>query len=164
VQLARWRGATVIGTASTANVAAARELGADQVIDVSQANFEELIEQVDLVFDTVGGERLAHSLAVLGRSGRLVSVAAEPSKQAAATQGIEAVYFVVEPCREQLAKVGRLVEDGRLRVSVAEAFPLTEARAAFRRVQQLHRPGKIVLRVADDAPTTPGPARIRGAG
>jgi NADPH:quinone reductase-like Zn-dependent oxidoreductase len=163
VQLARWRGATVIGTASTANVPAARELGAAQVVDVSQARFEELVEPVDLVFDTVGGERLARSPAVLRRGGRLVSVAAEPSGQAAA-QGIEAVYFVVEPRREQLAEVARLVDEGKLRVTVAEVFPLTEARAAFQRAQQHHRAGKIVLRVADDEPATPASGAIRPGG
>jgi NADPH:quinone reductase-like Zn-dependent oxidoreductase len=139
----------VVGTASTANVAAARELGVDQVVDVSRARFEDAVDPVDLVFDTVGGERLARSPAVLRRGGRLVSVAAEPASQAAATQGIEAVYFVVQPRREQLAEVARLVDGGELRVSVAEVFPLTEARAAFQRAQQHHGAGKIVLRVAD---------------
>jgi NADPH:quinone reductase-like Zn-dependent oxidoreductase len=149
VQLAHWRGAFVIGTASTANVEAARELGADQVIDHTSAPFEELVGLVDVVFDTVGGDRLQRSAAVLRPGGRLVSVAAEPSKQAAVERGIEAVYFVVEPSHEQLFEIAGLVDGGHLRVTIDEVFPLSDARAAFERCQQRHGAGKIILRVAD---------------
>jgi NADPH:quinone reductase-like Zn-dependent oxidoreductase len=155
VQLAHWRGAFVVGTASTANVEAARKLGADQVIDHTQARFEDLVEPVDLVFDTVGGDRLERSTAVVRRGGTLVSVATEPSQQAAAERGIEAVYFVVAPSREQLVEIARLVDGGQLRVTVAEVFALSDARAAFERAQQHHGAGKIVLQVADQQDPTP---------
>jgi NADPH:quinone reductase-like Zn-dependent oxidoreductase len=147
VQLARWRGAFVIGTASTGNVEAARDLGAEQVIDHTRERFEDLVEPVDLVFDTAGGDRLERSAAVVRRGGRLVSVATEPSPQAAAERGIEAVYFVVEPRREQLVEIARLVDEGALRVTIDEVFPLGDARAAFERSQQRHGAGKVVLRV-----------------
>ena len=149
VQLARWRGAVVIGTASTANVQAAHELGAEQVVDPAQARFEELVEPVDLVFDTAGGDRLERSPAVLRPGGRLVSIATEPPREAAAARGIEAVYFVVEPSRSQLVEIAGLVDGGELRVAIAEVFPLEDARAAFERAQQHHGAGKIVLHVAD---------------
>jgi NADPH:quinone reductase-like Zn-dependent oxidoreductase len=79
-----------------------------------------------------------------------VSVATEPSQQAAAERGIEAVYFVVAPSREQLVEIARLVDGGQLRVTVAEVFALSDARAAFERAQQHHGAGKIVLQVAAD--------------
>jgi NADPH:quinone reductase-like Zn-dependent oxidoreductase len=152
VQLAHWKGAFVIGTASTANVDAARQLGADQVIDHTKARFEDLAEPVDLVFDTAGGDRLERSPAVVQPGGRLVSVATEPPSAAAAARGIDAVYFVVEPSRDQLVGIGRLADDGDLRVRIDEVFPLEDARAAFERSQGSHATGKIVLRVADDDP------------
>ncbi|HYY78698.1 MAG TPA: NADP-dependent oxidoreductase [Actinomycetes bacterium] len=145
VQLARWRGAFVAGTASTANLEAARGLGADQLVDHSRERFEDLVEPVDLVFDTAGGDRLERSAAVVRPGGRLVSVAAEPPPQAAAARGIQPVYFVVEPNREQLVEIARLADQGVLRVTVEETFPLANARAAFERVQQRHGAGKVVL-------------------
>jgi len=149
VQLAHHHGAFVVGTASAANLQAARDLGADQVVDHISTRFEDLVEPVDLVFDTAGGDRLARSPAVVRPGGRLVSVAAEPPREAAAERGIEAVYFVVEPNREQLVEIAQIVDDGALRATIDEVFPLEDARAAFERGQQRHGPGKIVLRVAD---------------
>jgi NADPH:quinone reductase-like Zn-dependent oxidoreductase len=148
VQLAHRRGAYVIGTASGGNVATARSLGADEVVDHMSTRFEDVVDEVDLVFDTVGGERLERSPAVARRGGRLVSVAAEPPQERAAERGITALYFVVEPSREQLVELARLVDGGGLRVTIDEVFALTDARAAFERSLGKHGGGKIVLRVA----------------
>ena len=145
VQLARARGAYVIGTASAANVDAVRQLGADEVIDSSQ-RFEDLVEAVDLVFDTAGGKRLERSPAVLRPGGRLVSVATEPPQWS----GLRSTYFVVEPNREQLVELARLADRGKLRPAIDEVFPLADARNAFERSLGDQRRGKIVLRVADD--------------
>lgn len=150
VQLARWRGAHVAATASTGNVAAARRLGADQVVDHLAGRFEDAVGQVDLVVDTVGGERLRRSPAVLRRGGRLVSVAETPSAEDAAARGITAIYFVVAPNRGQLVKLAGLIDGGELRPTVDRVFPLADARAAFQLSLGDHRPGKIVLRVADE--------------
>jgi NADPH:quinone reductase-like Zn-dependent oxidoreductase len=145
VQLGRARGAYVIGTASAANVEAVRQLGADQVIDSSH-RFEDLVEDVDLVFDTAGGERLERSSAVLRPGGRLVSVASEPPR----LRGIKSSYFVVEPNREQLVELARLADQGRLRPVIDQVFPLADARKAFERSLGDQRRGKIVLRVANE--------------
>jgi NADPH:quinone reductase-like Zn-dependent oxidoreductase len=143
VQLARWRGAQVIGTASAGNLDTARRLGADQVVDHSATRFEDAVGQVDLVFDTAGGARLERSPAVLRLGGRLVSVAAEPPRP----PGIDAVYFVVEPDRDQLVELARLVDGGELRPTIDAVFPLADAHQAFARSLGEHRGGKIVLRV-----------------
>jgi NADPH:quinone reductase-like Zn-dependent oxidoreductase len=135
----------VIGTASAANVEAVRQLGADEVIDSSH-RFEDLVEDVDLVFDTAGGERLERSSAVLRPGGRLVSVASEPPR----LRGIKSSYFVVEPNREQLVELARLADQGRLRPVIDQVFPLADARKAFERSLGDQRRGKIVLRVADE--------------
>jgi NADPH:quinone reductase-like Zn-dependent oxidoreductase len=97
-------------------------------------------EPCDLLFDTVGGETLARSA---GQAGRIVTVAAE-------TPG--AHYFVVEPNREQLLELARLVDTGQLRPQIDSIFPLTEARAAFIRSAARGKRGKVVLQVIDEQP------------
>jgi NADPH:quinone reductase-like Zn-dependent oxidoreductase len=149
VQLARERGAYVIGTASSMNVAAARKLGVDDVIEYTTTRFEDVIGQVDLVFDTVGGDRLERSPSVVHPGGRLVSVASEPSQEQAAARGIKALYFVVTPNGKQLVELARLVDNGRLQPAINQVFPLANARDAFERSLNPHTAGKIVHRIAD---------------
>jgi NADPH:quinone reductase-like Zn-dependent oxidoreductase len=137
-QLAHAHGAYVIGTASDPD--RARQLGADEALDY--ASFEPALTDVDLVFDTVGGDVLARSATGLRRSARLVSVAEEPPAPGR--------YFVVEPNREQLRSLARLADEGRLRPAIGAVFPLTEARAAFERLTERGKTGKVVLRLVDD--------------
>jgi NADPH:quinone reductase-like Zn-dependent oxidoreductase len=144
-QLARRRRARVLGTASEGSLDAARSLGAHEVFDAT-GSFESAIEPVDVVFDTVGSDLLARSPALLRPGGRLVSVAEEPPPTDAP---IEASYFVVEPSREQLVEIARLVDDGAVRPAIDSVFPLSEARAAFERSLERGKHGKVVIRVAD---------------
>src|SRR5215471_17509309 len=143
VQLARWRGARVIGTASAANLDFVRSLGADEVIDYRAERFE------DVAFDTVGGETLERSWGVLKHGGRLVTVAA--SGEQTTDERVRAAYFIVEPSRTQLAEIARLIEGGALRPAVGAVFPLAEARQAYQ-----HKPvrGKVVLSVVDGGVAT----------
>jgi NADPH:quinone reductase-like Zn-dependent oxidoreductase len=146
VQIAADAGAHVIGTATGAGVEAARERGAHEVVDRGQdAAWEESIEPVDLVFDTVGGETLARSAALVRPGGRIVSVAQEPPGHL--PEGVTGVYFVVEPNGEQLAELGHLADEGRLRPRVDAVVPLDEARSAFERVMAPGKRGKVVLEV-----------------
>ena len=143
-QLAAWRGAYVIGTASAAAAELAREFGADQVLG-PVALFVGSIEPVDLVFDTVGGDALARSADVLREGGRLVAVAEEPPSEIA--ERVHATYFVVEPDREQLVELAGLANDGILRPAIDSVFPLKDARAAFDRVMSPGKRGKVVIEV-----------------
>src|SRR4051812_35247244 len=138
VQLARTRGAHVVGTAAAGELERVRELGAHEAVDAA-TRFEDAVAPVDLVFDTVGGERLRRSGAVLRPGGRLVSVAQEPP------DGGE--YFTVEPNRDQLRSIARLADAGALRRPSVEIFPLTSAREAFARSLERGRRGKVVLAV-----------------
>jgi NADPH:quinone reductase-like Zn-dependent oxidoreductase len=149
VQLARWRGARVIGTASAANLDFVRSLGADEVIDYRTERFEDVARDVDVVFDTVGGETLERSWGVLKPGGRLVTVAA--SGEQTTDERVRAAYFIVEPSRTQLAEIARLIDGGVLRPVVGVVFPLAEARQAYQ-----HKPshGKTVLRVVDSEVAT----------
>jgi NADPH:quinone reductase-like Zn-dependent oxidoreductase len=143
-QLARWRGAHVIGTATGDGVAAARGFGAHEVVDRSATRFEEAVGPVDLVFDTVGGDVLERSGAVLGTGGRLVSVAEEPP------EGLGGTYFVVEPDAGQLRELAALVDGAHLRPTIDSVFPLEDAAAAFERLTAREARGKVVLSVAGD--------------
>jgi NADPH:quinone reductase-like Zn-dependent oxidoreductase len=147
-QLAHLRGAHVIGTATGGGVEAARTLGADEVVDAAAARFEDAIEPVDLVFDTVGGDRLARSPLVVRPGGRLVSIAEDPPD--APGREVRTTYFVVEPNRGQLLEIARLVENGELRVMIDSVFSLRDARRAFMRSTEGTR-GKVVLRVREES-------------
>jgi NADPH:quinone reductase-like Zn-dependent oxidoreductase len=143
-QLARWRGAYVIGTASTGAAELARGFGVGQVLDPATP-FGESIEPVDLVFDTVGGEALMRSAEVLRDGGRLVAVAEEPPAELA--QRVLATYFVVQPDCEQLVELATLAAEGTLRPAIDSVFPLEDARAAFDHVMGSGKRGKVVIEV-----------------
>jgi NADPH:quinone reductase-like Zn-dependent oxidoreductase len=128
----------VIATASRVNLGLVRELGAHEGVDAS-SRFEDTVAPVDLVFDTAGGDRLRRSFAVLRDGGRVVSIAEEPPKGG--------VYFIVEPNRDQLRSLARLVDVGELRPPSVEVFPLTAAREAFERSLEPGRRGKVLLAV-----------------
>lgn len=145
VQLARLHGAYVIGTSSQRDIDAARTYGANEVLD-AEAHFESTLEPVDLVFDTVGGARLARSASVVRPGGRLVSIAEEPPEALPGTT-ITASYFVVAPNRDQLVELARLADRGALRPAINSVFPLADARAAFARSMASGKQGKVVLRV-----------------
>jgi NADPH:quinone reductase-like Zn-dependent oxidoreductase len=141
-QLARWRGAHVIGVASPDGLQAARDLGAHELVDGRGGALEE-VDPVDLAFDTAGGDLLRRAGGLVRPGGRIVSVAEEPQ-----APGIDAVYFVVEPSSEQLVQITRLVEGGVIRPLIDSVFPLSDARAAFERSLARGKRGKIVLRVS----------------
>jgi NADPH:quinone reductase-like Zn-dependent oxidoreductase len=155
-QLALDRGAHVVATASGERVTRARELGAAEVIDDARARFDDLIDPVDLVFDTVGGDRLARCAAVLQAAGRLVSVAEEPPEDSAGTPDTRGIYFVVEPSREQLIELGTLVDRGVVSSVVDRACALEDASAAFERSLTHEKRGKVVLPVAQGSSVSEG--------
>jgi NADPH:quinone reductase-like Zn-dependent oxidoreductase len=149
VQLARIYGAYVIGTVSSMNLQAARKLSMDEIIDHTKTRFEEVVREVDLVFDTAGGDRLGHSYSIVRPGGRLVSVAIEPSQEEATAHEITGIYFVVRPNGEQLTELAKLVDQGKLKTAIDRVYPLISAREAFERSLSAHAAGKIVLRIAD---------------
>jgi NADPH:quinone reductase-like Zn-dependent oxidoreductase len=144
VQLARWRGAKVIGTARAHNLEFVRGLGADQVIDYQSERFEDVVRETDVVFDTVGGETLARSWSVLKAGGRMITIAA--SSEQTREQRVREAFFVVEPNSSQLATLTGLIDGGEIRPVVGAVFPLAKARQAYE-----HKParGKVVLEVAE---------------
>lgn len=144
VQLARLHGAYVIATASGQRTETARRLGADRVIDHTSEDFT-AVGEVDVVFDTAGGERLRRSAQVLGPGGRLISVAEEPPTDTASEKDIEAAWFLVESRPDQLRELAVLADDGSIEVPVLQIYPMSDAPAAFRHVMSSGGSSKVVL-------------------
>ena len=154
VQLAHWAGAQVIATASARNRGLLRELGANEIIDYTTTRFEDVIHDVDLVFDTVGGDTLQRSWQVIKPGGALVSIVSPPPP-ADVTQGhdVRFAWFIVTPNQKQLIQIGELIDAGQLRPIIDTVFPLSEARQAYEQAAKGHTRGKIVLRVASKEAT-----------
>ena len=148
VQLANWKGAEVIATASAKDHNFLGELGASKVIDYNHEHFEEKVKDVDMVLDTVGGETQERSWGVLRHGGILISVVGPVAAEKAASLGLRAAFFIVEPNRAQLIQMGDLIDKGTLRVIVGAVLPLGRAREAFEQASTGHKRGKIVLQVA----------------
>ncbi len=144
VQLARWAGAKVIGTGRSHSRPLATELGADRFIALEAEGLENVAGQADLVFDTIGGEVLARSPALLRPGGTLITIKADaplPTDR----DDITAVVFIQESSRAQLIELGRLVDQGHLRPQVAAVYPLAQAAAAYNAKAAGGMPGRIVL-------------------
>jgi NADPH:quinone reductase-like Zn-dependent oxidoreductase len=146
VQLANVKGAHVIGTGSGRNEEFVRGLGADQFIDYKKAKFEAEVSDVDVVFDTVGGEMQDHAFQTLKRGGVLVSTVNPPSEEKAKQFGVKGAMVMVTPKPDQLAEINRLVESGKLKVRVAVVLPLAEVKKAHQLSASGHADGKIILR------------------
>ena len=147
VQLARWRGARVIATASAGNLDFVKALGADQVIDYRKTRFEDVICDVEVVFDTVGGETLERSWNVLKLGGRVVTVATASGQSSESR--VHDAFMIVRADGAQLAQIARMIDAGELRVFLRQTFELTEAREAYARARGGGTRGKVALRVIE---------------
>jgi NADPH:quinone reductase-like Zn-dependent oxidoreductase len=148
VQLAKRVAREVIATAHTNDVAYVHALGAHRVVDIQKAQFEEVVTDVDVVVDTIGGDTQNRSFAVLNRGGVLVSVVEAPDQQKAAAHGVRALFFLVDVSSGLLEQIASLIDAGELTARVGDVLPLSEARVAHEMLAgKPHKPGKIVLRV-----------------
>jgi NADPH:quinone reductase-like Zn-dependent oxidoreductase len=149
VQLAKWQGAHVIAVASGKHEALLRELGADEFIDYTKTPAEDVVQNVDLVLDTLSGPTTGRFLRTLRRGGALFPVfLGFTAAEQAAERGITVSMTQVRSNGPQLAELGRLLEKGTVRVVIDSTFPLAEARQAHERAARGHIQGKIVLTVA----------------
>ena len=150
VQLAAVLGSQVTATVRSDARKLVSDFGAARVIDVRTEAFDETGPGYDVVIDTVGGDTLDRSFGVLRRGGRLVTLSAPPPAGKADEYGVTATFFIVAPDRDQLAELAALVDSGRLRVEIAETFPLDRGREAFESGRRSgRRAGKTVIVVRD---------------
>lgn len=147
VQLAKWKGAHVIGTAAERNHDFLRRLGVDQVIDYATERFEEAVQPVDVVLDTMGGEIQAQSWKVVKRGGILVSVVSPPSAEIAATHGVRQAFVFTQPNAAQLVEIAKLADAEKLKAIVETILALSDATSGQELSERGHTRGKIVLRV-----------------
>jgi NADPH:quinone reductase-like Zn-dependent oxidoreductase len=150
VQLARRVAHEVVATGFSHDAAYIQTLGAHRVIDVQMSQFEEVLSDIDVVLDTLGGDTQNRSFAVLKRGGVLVSAVAEPDQQKAARYGVRAQFILVDVSSRRLEQIAALIEAGELITSVGDVLPLTDARSAHELLAgKPHKRGKIVLRVSE---------------
>ena len=150
IQIAKARGAKVIATASTANQDLLKQLGADVAIDYTKQKFEDVAKDLDVVLDSVGKDTLARSYGVVKKGGFIVSLVARPDQAELARHGIRGAALNVEPNSDELAEIGKLIDEKKIRVIISQTFPLSEAMKAQEQVATGHTRGKIVLKVADE--------------
>ncbi len=146
VQLAKAKGAYVIGTASARNADFVRQLGVDELVDYQTTRFEDAVNDVDVVFDTVGGETQERSFQVLGQGGMLVSAVSPPSDGGAAS-GVRVSMVGVQPSAVQLDEITSLINSGKVKPFVETVLPLSEVRQAHELSESGRTRGKIVLQV-----------------
>lgn len=149
VQLAKWKGAHVIGTASAKNHEMLYELGADELIDYTTQRFEDVARNIDVVLDTLGGDTQERSWQVLKNGGILVSLVQPPSEHKAKAHGVRGIMLNARPNGQELAEIAKIIDAGKLAPVIDRILPLSEARRAHQLSQSGHTQGKIVLRVKD---------------
>jgi NADPH2:quinone reductase len=140
IQLAVHRGATVLTTAGAENLDYVRGLGAAEAIDYRSQDFVEIVRAsrpagVQCVLDLVGGETLERSADVLAQGGRVLSTVEPPDRDFWCSRGFTPHYILVRPSGEQLAELAQLVDDGVLRIELADVVPLEEAAEALGRLE-----------------------------
>jgi NADPH:quinone reductase-like Zn-dependent oxidoreductase len=147
VQFAKWRGAYVIATAGKHDLNWVKKLGADRVIDYKNEFFENVIGNVDLVYDLIAGATLERSWQVLKeREGRIISTLDHPNaKLMAQRHRARWVHMVVTVKNKQLAEIARLMVKKKVRVEIAKTFPLDQIQSAHKLMEQGHVRGKIML-------------------
>lgn len=147
VQLAKLRGAKVIGTAST-HLDFIKELGVDQAIDYKTTAFEDIVKDVDVVFDLMGGDTQERSWKVLKPGGILLATVQPPSEETAAAHGVRQAYITsAPPVSQTLTEVAALVDGGKLKPVVSTILPLQDIRKAHELIEAKHVYGKLVLQV-----------------
>ena len=169
IQLAKYLGAFVATTASTANVDFVKSLGADLVIDYKKQNFTDVLKDYDVVLNSLDKKTLLNSLKVMQKGGRLISISGPPTPAYAKKAGLNvflqlAMYFLSRgvrcaSCRKkvdyqflfmqangkQLAQIAQLIELGHIKPYTQSVYPFEEINQAFDELEQGHTRGKIVV-------------------
>ncbi|MCM3782083.1 NADP-dependent oxidoreductase [Neobacillus mesonae] len=148
IQLAKYAGAHVITTASKKNHELLYSLGADQVIDYKRENFEEILKDIDLVFDTMGGEVAENSYKVLKHNtGRLITIVGEPNHDTAKSHNVSAKGIWLQPDGDQLQRMADLMEEKKIKSIVGATFPFSRQGIydAHALSETHHAVGKIVI-------------------
>jgi NADPH:quinone reductase-like Zn-dependent oxidoreductase len=149
-QMAKEAGASVYGTARAGDLERVRALGAKPVVEGDRIGAQLVSRPLDAVIDTIGGDALESTSEGLRPNGIIVSVVRAPDEAYLRSQGVRAAYFIVDVTRDRLERISAMVERGTLNLPVGEVLNLADASTAHRMLDGApHKPGKIVLKVAD---------------
>ena len=122
-------------------------MGTDEFVDYTRQPFEEVVKDVDVVFDTVGGDTWERAFQTLKKGGFLVSSVQTPSAEKARELGVEAARVFCKPSAQQLAEINRLIDQGKLKIHIETVLPLSEVKKAHQLSQSGRTRGKIVLQI-----------------
>ncbi len=156
IQLARWKGARVIGTASFVNLEFVRALGAEIVIDYHTTPFEQEVHEVDVVVDPIGGETQDRSWPLIKPGGMLVAIGHSPAEDMAARHGVRTASTILNQqvppgvSTGPQQEISALIESGLLLPQPGKVFPLEEAAQAQAFSETGHGRGRIVLHIAEE--------------
>ena len=117
------------------------------MIDYKTQNFEEILNDYDAVFDTIGGETYRRSFKVLKKGGIIVSMLEQPNLELMNQYGVKAIFQFTQVNRDRLTKLAQWVEQNNIKVNVEKMFPLDEAGNALDYLKDIHPRGKVVLTV-----------------
>ncbi len=147
IQVAKSLGAYVATTANSPHINFVKNLGADKVIDYKNQNFEDILKNFDAVFDTVGGETLNKSFAVVKKGGTIVSMLGQPNQELAEKYGVTAIGQGTVTNTKHLIQLAGLVDSGKIKVHIDKIFPLSKIREACDYQEKNHPRGKVVIKI-----------------
>ncbi|AKB52303.1 Bifunctional protein: zinc-containing alcohol dehydrogenase [Methanosarcina barkeri str. Wiesmoor] len=150
VQFAKWKGAYVIGTASSKNAEFLKSIGCDEVIDYRNQQFEEIVSNLDVVLDTIGGDTFERSWGVLKPGGFLVTTVASIPEGTPQKHGVRAERLITQADGKELAQIAAIIDERKIKPIVTTVLPLADAQKAHEMSESGHTRGKIVLRIAED--------------
>lgn len=150
VQFAKWKGAYVIGTASSKNTEFLKSIGSDEVIDYRNQRFEDVVSELDVVLDTIGGDTFERSWSVLKPGGFLVTTVASIPEGYPQKYGVRARTLMTLPDGRELAQIAAIIDEQKIKPIVTTILSLADVRKAHEMSESRHARGKIVLRVAED--------------
>jgi NADPH:quinone reductase-like Zn-dependent oxidoreductase len=123
-------------------------LGADEVIDYKTTSFDQEVRNVDVLFDTIGGETLERSWPLVNKGGTLITIVGMPNPERAKELGIQAIRPTRLASGEDLVEIASLMESGKVKASLSDSYPLEQASQAHERSQTGHGRGRILLAIA----------------
>ena len=150
VQIAKHLGAHVIGTSSAANKDFVLSLDADEHVDYQKVRFEEVLHDIDLVFDTIGGDNIDRSLEVIKKGGTLISIPSGLSEhvtEKSKAKGVHGYFFLVESNGDDMKQLATWLEQGIIKSHVSQVFPFNEMAAAHEQVKSGKTRGKVVVTI-----------------
>ena len=149
-QMAKEAGVSVYGTARTRDIERVRALGAEPIVESDGVGAQLASRPLDAVIDTIGGDALESTCEALRPNGIIVSVVRAPDEAYVRSRGMRAAYFIVDVTRDRLDRISAIVQRGKLNLPIGEVLDLADAKIAHRMLDGApHKPGKIVLKVAD---------------